>query len=59
MKTNNQVMPRVNGKHFRCSCGCNVFTEYEPLKYRCNSCDTCYQGEKEKEDDKRNKKTFL
>ena len=43
------VMPRVNGKTFRCECGCNVFTEIGPLKYRCNGCRALYQGEKDKE----------
>jgi hypothetical protein len=39
------VMPKVDGKHFRCECGCNVFTEYERYKYRCNSCYATYCGE--------------
>ncbi len=42
-----QVMPRVNGKPFKCDCGCNVFTKTEPLKYRCNSCEATYTGERE------------
>jgi hypothetical protein len=48
-----QVQPRVAGKPFRCTmpfpgfyCGGNVFTEYKPLRYRCNSCGECYAGEK-------------
>lgn len=49
-----QSMPKVNGDTFRCAvpaglhgedCGCNVFTEYEQLKYRCNSCGALYAGE--------------
>lgn len=40
------VMPRINGVPFRCDCGGNVFTEYKPLKYQCNSCRACYEGEK-------------
>lgn len=40
-----QVMPRVKGKPFRCGCGCNVFTEYERLKYECNSCGAAYAGD--------------
>jgi len=40
-----QVMPKVRGKGFRCKCGCNVFTEYERGRYRCNSCRACYEGE--------------
>ena len=42
---NEQVMPKVSGKRFRCSCGCNVFTKYETGRYRCNSCRTCYESE--------------
>ena len=41
-----QSMLRVDGKLFRCECGCNVFSEYEPLKYVCNSCEALYTGEK-------------
>jgi hypothetical protein len=41
-----QVMPKVAGKGFRCSCGCNVFTKYETGRYRCNSCRVCYESEK-------------
>lgn len=33
-------------KSFRCSCGCNVFKEYLPMKYRCNGCHATYTGEK-------------
>lgn len=34
-----------NEKHsFRCSCGCNVFKEYETGKYSCNACAACYEG---------------
>lgn len=43
---NEQVMPRINGITFHCEdCGCNVFTEYEPYRYRCNGCGSCYVGE--------------
>jgi len=42
---NEQVMPKVAGKGFRCSCGCNVFTKYEIGRYRCNSCMACYESE--------------
>lgn len=42
----NQKMLKVQGKPFKCTCGCNVFTEYEPLKYQCNSCQAAYTGEK-------------
>lgn len=41
-----QVMPKVDGKSFRCPCGCNVFTEIAPLKFECNSCKVLYSGEK-------------
>jgi hypothetical protein len=40
-----QVMPKVGGVSFRCDCGCNVFTEYEALHYRCNSCRATFKGE--------------
>lgn len=40
-------MPRVNGKPFRCECGCNVFKELDNLQYRCNACSSVYQGYKE------------
>jgi len=42
---NEQVMPKVNGESFRCSCGCNVFTKYEVGRYRCNGCKKCYESE--------------
>jgi hypothetical protein len=33
---------------FRCHCGGNVFSKHktDPLKYRCNSCKTLYEGDK-------------
>ena len=33
---------------FRCACGGNVFSKHQtdPLRYRCNSCKTLYEGEK-------------
>ncbi len=37
------VMPRVNGKPFRCECGCNVFTKLDNF-YRCNACSLEYEG---------------
>jgi len=43
--TPRQVMPKVGGASFCCKCGCNVFTEYEPLRYSCNSCGLEYAGE--------------
>ena len=39
------VMPRVNGKSFRCDCGCNVFKEISPKKFKCNSCSSIWSGE--------------
>lgn len=41
------VMPRVNGKVFRCEeCNANVFRRLlnDPSKYKCNSCGTIYLG---------------
>jgi hypothetical protein len=40
------VMPKINGKSFRCACGCNVFKEFAPLRYRCNGCQATFSGEK-------------
>lgn len=42
------VMPRVNGKPFRCHCECNVFHK-EPCvehgeEYVCNACGQRYEG---------------
>jgi hypothetical protein len=41
------IMIRIPGseKLFRCDCGCNVFREIKPRKYKCNSCDAVYSGE--------------
>ena len=44
------VMPRIKGETFRCSCGCNVFrksknmTEDGYYKFRCNSCLFDHEG---------------
>lgn len=38
------AMVKIDGKSFRCPCGCNVFTKYDNLMYRCNACNTYYQG---------------
>lgn len=46
--TLHQFMPKVNGKSFRCECGCNVFHKPnadDPDLFSCNSCDTRYRGE--------------
>lgn len=40
-----QVMPKVDGKSFRCACGCNVFTDTSVLHYTCNSCGAKFVGE--------------
>ena len=45
-----QAMPRVNGKPFRCECGCNVFTFLAKRaggggRYKCNACDAVWEGE--------------
>lgn len=42
-----QVMPKINSKAFRCDCGANVFTEVEPLRYKCNGCGARWIGEKD------------
>lgn len=37
----------INGKNFKCSCGCNVFHKPDDTKlelYQCNACGTQYQG---------------
>lgn len=41
------VMPMINGRSFRCECGCNVFRhpEGEPLVFVCNSCSARFRGE--------------
>jgi hypothetical protein len=44
--TGGDTMPRVKGKSFRCSCGCNVFAKHATLmKFRCNSCAAVFEGE--------------
>jgi hypothetical protein len=37
-------MPRVNGKPFRCECGCNVFHKDDEGHFICNACETAYEG---------------
>ena len=39
-----QVMPKVDGKPFRCVCGGNVFSK-EADRYKCNSCGRTYKEE--------------
>ena len=43
-----QVMPIINGKAFRCDCGCNVFTEVDMLRFKCNGCGARWIGEKDR-----------
>ncbi len=41
------VMPKVNGKPFECSCGCNVFHHQDEnclSMYECNGCGEWYRG---------------
>jgi hypothetical protein len=40
------AMVKVDGKRFRCECGCNVFKQ-RGEKYTCNSCGAKYVGEKD------------
>ena len=45
-----QAMPRVNGKPFRCECGCNVFTFLAKRaggggRYKCSACGAIWEGE--------------
>jgi len=47
MISNEDVMIKIEGKSFRCECGCNVF-KHNPRninKFICNSCGTTYTGE--------------
>lgn len=40
--------PRINGKIFRCSCGCNVFSKPNDQNldlYECNGCGALYEAE--------------
>lgn len=41
------VMPKIDGKFFRCECGCNVFTKSKTRAHilRCNSCLSIYSSE--------------
>lgn len=40
-------MPKIDGKFFRCECGCNVFAKSStrPDYYKCNSCNLIYLSE--------------
>jgi hypothetical protein len=43
-----QSMLKVDGKPFRCRCGCNVFhqpDDTQPEIYACNACESWYESE--------------
>ena len=43
-----QFMFRVDGKPFRCACGCNVFHKPDasrPEIVRCNACEATFETE--------------
>ena len=39
------VMVKIEGKTFRCDCGCNVLTAYAHHRYTCNGCGARYVGD--------------
>lgn len=41
------VTVRINGKLFRCHCGCNVFhhPKANPQVFECIACEDWYEGE--------------
>lgn len=45
----NNTMLWVNGEHFRCICGGNVFSKYKindgKIVYECHGCKSKYEGE--------------
>ena len=45
----NNTMPLVGGKYFRCHCGGNVFSEYKTGNgkriFECHACGSKYEGE--------------
>lgn len=44
---NENFIVRVDGKLFRCDCGCNVFHKPKPghtYIYECNECGSRYKG---------------
>jgi len=47
MKSGTVTIIKVNGKGFRCSCGCNVFIKIDKTKYKCNVCGKVFKGNKE------------
>ena len=40
-------MPKIDGKSFRCECGCNIFRKSNIVvgKYKCNACGATYKRE--------------
>lgn len=47
--TTRDYVVRIDGKLFRCECGCNVFRkpdpEHKPKLFCCNSCGAHWVGE--------------
>lgn len=41
------VMPWINGKSYRCSCGANVFRWVSHDRMRCNGCGDLYEAVKD------------
>lgn len=35
----------IDGKNFKCTCGCNVFTHYEDDIFICHCCGKEFKGE--------------
>lgn len=45
-KHGEQVMVQLEGKTFRCGCGCNVFTRIrDTSSFLCNACKSQWKGE--------------
>lgn len=42
---NNNTMVNINGKCFYCTCGANVFTQYEDNTFKCHACEAEYEGQ--------------
>jgi len=41
------ILLKVAGKSFRCSCGCNIFQKLDPdneNEYTCNACHATYKA---------------
>lgn len=41
------ILLKVAGKSFRCSCGCNIFQKLDPdneNEYTCNACHATYES---------------